>query len=42
MMGETDPSWKKEKAENFIDASILSRLEAEGFVDAVNKEFQSK
>ena len=42
MMGETDPSWKKEKAESFIDASIVSRLESEGFIDAVYKEFQGK
>ena len=42
MMGETDLSWKKEKAENFIDASIMSRLESEGFIDLVYKEFQAK
>lgn len=42
MMAETDPSWKKEKAESYIDTSIMSRLEAEGFIDAVNKEFRSK
>lgn len=42
MMGETDPSWKKEKAESFIDTSIVSRLESEGFIDAVYKEFQGK
>jgi ABC-type nitrate/sulfonate/bicarbonate transport system substrate-binding protein len=42
MMGETDPSWKKEKAESFIDTSIMSRLEAEGFIDAVYKEFGAK
>ncbi len=42
MMGETDLSWKKEKAENFIDASIMSRLESEGFIDSVYKEFQAK
>jgi ABC-type nitrate/sulfonate/bicarbonate transport system substrate-binding protein len=42
MMGETDPSWKKEKAESFIDTSIMSRLESEGFIDAVYKEFQGK
>jgi uncharacterized protein YutE (UPF0331/DUF86 family) len=42
MVAETDPSWKKEKPETYIDTSIMSRLEAEGFIDAVNKEFQSK
>lgn len=42
MMGETDPSWKKEKAENFIDTSIMARLETDGFVDAVYKEFAAK
>jgi ABC-type nitrate/sulfonate/bicarbonate transport system substrate-binding protein len=42
MMGETDLSWKKEKAEAFIDTSIMSRLESEGFIDAVYKEFQGK
>jgi ABC-type nitrate/sulfonate/bicarbonate transport system substrate-binding protein len=42
MMGETDPSWKKERAENFVDTSILNRLESEGFIDAVYKEFAGK
>jgi NitT/TauT family transport system substrate-binding protein len=42
MMGETDASWKKEKVESFIDTSFVSRLEAEGFIDAVNREFQPK
>jgi hypothetical protein len=42
MMGETDVSWKKERAENFVDTSIMGRLEAEGFIDAVYKEFQAK
>jgi ABC-type nitrate/sulfonate/bicarbonate transport system substrate-binding protein len=42
MMAETDASWKKEKAENFIDGSIISRLEAEGFIDAVNRESHAK
>ncbi|MPZ76204.1 MAG: hypothetical protein GEU77_06740 [Deltaproteobacteria bacterium] len=42
MMSETDPSWKKERTESFIDASIMSRLETAGFIDAVNKEFRSK
>jgi ABC-type nitrate/sulfonate/bicarbonate transport system substrate-binding protein len=42
MMSETDPSWKKERAENYIDTSFMSRLEAEGFLDAVNKEFPAK
>ena len=42
MMGETEVSWKKERAENFVDTSIMSRLEAEGFVDAVYKEFGGK
>lgn len=42
MMGETDASWKKEKVESFIDTSFVNRLEAEGFIDAVNREFQPK
>jgi ABC-type nitrate/sulfonate/bicarbonate transport system substrate-binding protein len=42
MMGETDVSWKKERAENFVDTSIMSRLESEGFVDAVYKEFPAR
>lgn len=42
MMAETEPAWKKEKAEAFLDTSIMSRLETEGFVEAVNKEFQAK
>jgi len=42
MMAETEPAWKKEKAEAFLDASIMSRLEADGFVEAVRKEFQAK
>jgi hypothetical protein len=42
MMAETEPAWKKEKAEAFLDPSIMSRLEADGFVEAVNKEFQAK
>lgn len=42
MMGETDVAWKKERAENFVDTSIMSRLESEGFVDAVYKEFAGK
>lgn len=42
MMSETDPSWKKEKAENFIDTSIMNRLDSEGFVDAVYKEFAAQ
>ena len=42
MMAETDPSWKKEKPETYIDTSIMSRLEAEGFIDAINKEFPRK
>jgi hypothetical protein len=33
---------KKEKAENFIDTSIMNRLDSEGFVDAVYKEFAAK
>jgi hypothetical protein len=39
MMAETDASWKKEKVGSFIDTSFVSRLEAEGFIDAVNREF---
>ena len=35
-------AWKKEKAESFIDTSIMGRLEAERFVEAVNKEFSAK
>jgi NitT/TauT family transport system substrate-binding protein len=42
MMGETEPAWKKERAEGFLDTSIMNRLEAEGFVDAVNRELQAK
>ena len=42
MISETDPSWKKERAENYIDTSIMNRLEAEGFLDAVQKEFAAK
>jgi ABC-type nitrate/sulfonate/bicarbonate transport system substrate-binding protein len=42
MLAETDPSWKKERAENYVDTSIMSRLEAEGFTDAVHREFPSK
>ena len=42
MMAETDTSWKQEKPENFIDGSIISRLEAQGFIDTVHKEFPAK
>jgi hypothetical protein len=42
MMSETDPSWKKEKAESYVDTSIMSKQEAEGFVDAAYKEFLGK
>jgi NitT/TauT family transport system substrate-binding protein len=42
MMAETEAAWKKEKAEAFIDTSIMGRLEAEGFFEAVNKEFSAK
>lgn len=42
MMAETDPSWKEERAESYVDTSIMSRLEAESFTDAVHKEFFSK
>jgi ABC-type nitrate/sulfonate/bicarbonate transport system substrate-binding protein len=42
MMAENDPSWKKEKPETYVDTSIMSRLEAESFIDAVYKEFQVK
>jgi len=42
MMSETDPAWKKEKPESYVDTSIMRRLEAEGFVDAAYKEFSGK
>lgn len=42
MMAETDPSWKKERAENFIDTSIMSRLETEGFIEMIQKELPAK
>jgi len=42
-MGETDVSWKKqERSENHVDTAIISRLDAEGFVDAVNKKIPFK
>jgi hypothetical protein len=28
--------------ENYIDTSIMSRLEAEGFIEKAHKEFQPK
>jgi hypothetical protein len=33
---------EKERAQNYVDTSIMSRLEAEGFTDAAHKEFSSK
>jgi hypothetical protein len=42
MMAESEPAWKKEKEEAFLDTSIISRLEPRGLVEAVNKEFLGK
>ena len=42
MISETDPSWKMERAENYIDTSMMNRLEAKGFLDALQREFAAK
>ena len=42
MIGETDPSPKKKRAEKYIDSLIINRLEAEGFLDSVQRELSAK